>query len=81
MIIGSKSKTNNVFSIHLTPLYTNMKTIYNLIDKKAEQPTYKIITKNQLLSFDASEGYYFNNFFEFINSKFEPNEDKLQYLL
>lgn len=81
MIIGSKANINNVFSINLRPLYTSIKSIFTLIDRKTDEPIYKIITKNELLSFNVSEGYYFNKFYELINSKYEPNDDKLQYLL
>ena len=79
--IVSKGTNNSVFKIDLCPLYWSIKTINKLIDRKSEEPIIKIITKSQLLNFDKLESDYFSQFYDLINSKYDVQEDKLQYHL
>jgi hypothetical protein len=64
----------NAFKITLFPLFKSLKQLYKLLEKPAEKPKIKIITKDKLKQLDTSSIDYFNNYYEL-------NEGIFQYEL
>lgn len=80
-LFGLENKKNYVFKIDLIPLYPSIKKILDGIDKPPCRPFQKIITRENLISFDFNKKRYFDQFFKLINNEYNPETNMLQYHL